>query len=325
MMEVVSESNLTLLSYHCHSLVPSGVSCVGVLLESHVSFHTWPEHGVITLDLFTCGSNPLVPVVPIIERLFGVPRNGDGKPPHAVWSHKLRGFRPPVANPLGTWDLGYDILGRILDYKKEVRFGFECMSPLEKLLSLFPPLLLPQLASVQTVFQRIDIYDVIYSRYHELENYLKSLTNNGSYENRNKDLYTPERIVLLDGVLQSRSSGEATYHEALVHPAMFAHPNPKRVAIIGGGEGATLREVLKHNTVRDAVMIEIDEVMVKVSRQYIPSWNDCSDLVGSSGWCGDDPRAQIYYEDALKWFMDRFPGKGEATEEPFDVIIMDAL
>jgi S-adenosylmethionine decarboxylase proenzyme len=119
MMEVVNESNITLLSYHCHSLVPSGVSCVGVLLESHVSFHTWPEHGVITLDLFTCGSNPLLPVVPIIERLFGVPRNGDGRPPHAVWSHKLRGFRPPVANPLGTWDLGRDILGRTLDYKKE--------------------------------------------------------------------------------------------------------------------------------------------------------------------------------------------------------------
>jgi spermidine synthase len=50
------------------------------------------------------------------------------------------------------------------------------------------------------------------------------------------------------------------YHEALVHPALFSHSNPKRVAIIGGGEGATLREVLKHNTVSEAIMIEIDEV-----------------------------------------------------------------
>jgi S-adenosylmethionine decarboxylase proenzyme len=124
MVEVVNEASLTLLSYHCHALVPSGVSCVGVLLESHVSFHTWPEHGVITLDLFTCGSNPLVPVVPIIERLFGVPRNdGSSLTPHVVWSHKLRGFRPEVKNPLGTWDLGRDILGYMtMDYKKEVSF-----------------------------------------------------------------------------------------------------------------------------------------------------------------------------------------------------------
>eukprot|EP00957_Ditylum_brightwellii_P144656 11020055-Ditylum_brightwellii.AAC.1 len=53
MVDVVADSRLTLLSYHCHTLVPTGVSCVGVLLESHISFHTWPTEGVITLDLFT--------------------------------------------------------------------------------------------------------------------------------------------------------------------------------------------------------------------------------------------------------------------------------
>eukprot|EP00536_Pseudo-nitzschia_multiseries_P011743 jgi/Psemu1/206763/e_gw1.414.17.1 len=55
MLDVVGDCGLTLLSYHCHGLAPSGVSCVGVLLESHVSFHTWPSQGVVTLDLFTCG------------------------------------------------------------------------------------------------------------------------------------------------------------------------------------------------------------------------------------------------------------------------------
>jgi len=72
MVNVVRDSQLTLLSYHCHTLQPAGVSCVGVLLESHISFHTWPEEGVITLDLFTCGSNPLIPVIPVIMRLFGI-------------------------------------------------------------------------------------------------------------------------------------------------------------------------------------------------------------------------------------------------------------
>jgi spermidine synthase len=106
---------------------------------------------------------------------------------------------------------------------------------------------------------------------------------------------------------------------------MFAHPNPKRVAIVGGGEGATLREVLKHNTVERAVMIEIDEEMVSISRQYLPEWSDCTDLVGSTSWCGDDPRTQMVYGDALGWLIERFHDKENITEGLFDVIIMDAL
>lgn len=108
---VVNESRLTLLSYHCHKLIPLGVSCVGVLLESHISFHTWPEDGVITLDLFTCGSGELVPVLPVIERLFGIPQvqsaesPGEVDPPHVVWTHKLRGVVNMFTNPLSN-DLG---------------------------------------------------------------------------------------------------------------------------------------------------------------------------------------------------------------------------
>ncbi len=124
--------------------------------------------------------------------------------------------------------------------------------------------------------------------------------------------------------MQSRRSGDAAYHEALVHPAMFAHVNPKRVAIIGGGEGATLREVLKHKTVEKVVMIDIDEQMVALSREYLPEWSDCSMLEGSSGSgnCFEDSRVELYCEDAFAWFIDRY---GENAGEPFDVVIMDAL
>lgn len=104
---------------------------------------------------------------------------------------------------------------------------------------------------------------------------------------------------------------------------MFAHPEPKRVAIIGGGEAATLREVLKHNTVEQAVMIEIDEMMVNVSRDYLPEWSNCTDF--GADWCVEDPRADMYYEDALAWFMDRYPHGNEPKEQLMDVVIMDAL
>lgn len=112
MIDVCNLTKLTLLSYHCHSLIPVGVSCVGVLLESHVSFHTWPVEGVITLDLFTCGSGELVPVLPIIEDLFSIPRDdgvGSGGPV-LRWSHFLRGFRDGEDGNYLSTELGKDYL-----------------------------------------------------------------------------------------------------------------------------------------------------------------------------------------------------------------------
>ncbi len=171
----------------------------------------------------------------------------------------------------------------------------------------------------------VRVYDVLLPGTQSLELYEKSLRNDGSYESNNPELFAPDRIVYLDGVLQSRRTGEAAYHETLIHPSMFAHKNPKRVAIIGGGEGASLREVLKHNTVQNVTMIEIDEMMVDVSRKYIPSWSDCSELKGSAESCFDDPRVEVQYRDAFQWFIDNFPEDKPSSIEPFDLIIMDAL
>ncbi len=70
---------------------------------------------------------------------------------------------------------------------------------------------------------------------------------------------------------------EVVYHESLVHPAMMAHEHgAERVAILGGGEGATLREVLKHSSVKEAVMIEIDAEVVSMCREHLPSMSNCS-------------------------------------------------
>lgn len=167
---------------------------------------------------------------------------------------------------------------------------------------------------------------MIHPRFRSVEQYERSLSNDGSYESKHPELFLPDRIVYLDGVMQSRRYGEAAYHESLVHPAMFANENPQYVAIIGGGEGATLREILKHDTVKQVTMIEIDKGMVDMSREYLPEWSDCSDIVGSTDSCFDDPRVRVYYQDAIAWFIDNFtPGNENDTENDFDVIIMDAL
>jgi spermidine synthase len=77
------------------------------------------------------------------------------------------------------------------------------------------------------------------------------------------------RSLLIDKFIQSTEKDEYIYHELLVHPAMSLHPMPERVLILGGGEGATLREVLKHNTVKEAVMVDIDPVVVEFSKKYL--------------------------------------------------------
>lgn len=84
------------------------------------------------------------------------------------------------------------------------------------------------------------------------------------------------RCLFLDGKLQSSELDKDIYHSWLVHPAMIAHPHPKRVLIIGGGEGATLKEVLRHKTVELAVMIDLDEKVVEACKIYLPSWHEGS-------------------------------------------------
>lgn len=125
MLDVVGECGLTLLSYHCHGLHPAGVSCVGVLLESHVSFHTWPAEGVITLDLFTCGPSSLLPIVPKVEQLFSVPRPWAKDlvdMPEAIWAYKWRGYgEQNKESKAELTDLFTFPIGAMTEYKKEVR------------------------------------------------------------------------------------------------------------------------------------------------------------------------------------------------------------
>jgi spermidine synthase len=114
--------------------------------------------------------------------------------------------------------------------------------------------------------------------------------------------------LVLDGKIQSSEADEFVYHEALVHPAMLTHPRPESIFIAGGGEGATLREVLAHKTVKRAVMVDIDEEVVSLCRRFLPSWHQNA---------FDDPRAELHFVDARKYL--------EQSSDKFDVIIIDLV
>ncbi|MFO7996094.1 MAG: polyamine aminopropyltransferase [Dehalococcoidia bacterium] len=114
--------------------------------------------------------------------------------------------------------------------------------------------------------------------------------------------------LILDGKVQSSEADEFVYHEALVHPVMLTHPHPQTVFIAGGGEGATLREVLTHKTVKRAVMVDIDKEVVDICRRFLPSWHQDA---------FDDPRTEVHFVDARKYL--------EESSSRFDVIIIDLV
>jgi len=113
-------------------------------------------------------------------------------------------------------------------------------------------------------------------------------------------------MLVIDGETQSAEDDEYVYHEALVHPAMLAHPNPRHVLVVGGGEGATLREVLRHRSVERAVMVDIDGELVDLARQHLQDWHR-----GSFG----DPRVELVIADGAE-FLAR-------TSDRFDVAFVD--
>jgi spermidine synthase len=113
-------------------------------------------------------------------------------------------------------------------------------------------------------------------------------------------------MLLLDGLIQSAEDDEATYHEALVHPGMIAHAEPRDVLIIGGGEGATLREVLRYRSLRRATMVDIDGDLIELCKRHLDAWHR-----GSFA----DARAEVVINDGRAFL--------EQTDQSFDIVICD--
>jgi len=114
-------------------------------------------------------------------------------------------------------------------------------------------------------------------------------------------------LMVIDGFTMVTDLDNFLYHEMMSHPALYTHPKPDNVLIIGGGDCGTLKEVLKHPEVKRAQQVEIDERVTRLSEIYFP------DLCSSN----DDPRAELHFVDGIKWVKDTAPGS-------YDVIIVDS-
>ncbi|MTI95627.1 MAG: polyamine aminopropyltransferase [Firmicutes bacterium] len=113
------------------------------------------------------------------------------------------------------------------------------------------------------------------------------------------------RGLILDGVIQTTLSDEFIYHEMLAHVPLNTHPNPKTVLVVGGGDGGTVREVLKHNI--DSVdLVEIDGDVVRLCREFLP------ELAGGL----DDPRVRVHIGDGIEYVRKR--------EAAYDCVLVDS-
>jgi spermidine synthase len=134
------------------------------------------------------------------------------------------------------------------------------------------------LHSSQSPFQRVDVYRT------------KALGN----------------LLTLDGLVMTTERDEFVYHEMLSHPALFTHPDPEQVLVIGGGDGGTLREVVKHARVKQGHLCEIDGRVCEVSKEFLP------ELAGSL----EHPKSTVYIQDGFD-FLDRH-------QKEYQVILIDS-
>lgn len=114
------------------------------------------------------------------------------------------------------------------------------------------------------------------------------------------------RMLVLDDMVMTTERDEFVYHEMVAHPALFTHPNPRHVLVVGGGDGGVIREVLKHPKVERAVLVDIDGQVIEYSKRYLPS------IAGSL----DDPRVTVLVDDGFRHIHDH--------KNEYDVIMVDS-
>jgi spermidine synthase len=115
------------------------------------------------------------------------------------------------------------------------------------------------------------------------------------------------RLLTLDGLVMLTSRDNHIYHEMLAHPALYAHPDPRRVLIVGGGDCGTLTEVLRHPTVEHVDMVELDEAVTQAAERFFP------ELTAARR----DPRAHLRFEDGIAFVAAAPPGS-------YDAILVDS-
>ncbi len=268
MVTAAENAGATVINSTFHHFSPFGVSGVVVIQESHLAIHTWPEYGYAAVDLFTCGE----PVDPWIayEYLKKELNANHGS------SMEIRRGQLNLLKDSGFHTTETESPSGKPDphYSRNIWF-----TDRDEYVALSLRHTGDTLFRKQSPFQKVEIYDTY--------GYGKMLAN--------------------DGMVMTTEKDEYVYHEMIAHVPMLTHPRPERALVIGGGDGGTVRELLRHPGLEEVIMVEIDEVVVEASRKHLPSLSTAF----------DNPRLKLIIDDGIEYVR-------QAAENSFDVVIVDS-
>ena len=270
MVDAAEKAGATVINTTFHHFSPFGISGVVVIEQSHLSIHTWPEYQFASIDLFTCG---------------------DSINPWVSFDHLKEEFAAEYFSSLELQRGQLHLLNKI-DFKTpDVRDNASKMD------------------------QRIKCNRNIWFTERD-ENIALSLRHTGDvlFSKQSKyqkieiiDTFAYGKTLLLDGMIMTTEHDEFVYHEMITHVPMLTHPDPKKVLIIGGGDGGVAREVLRHDTVEHIDLVEIDGEVIEASKKFLPG------LAKSF----DDPKVTVHIEDGVEYVK-------KCSMETYDVVIIDS-
>lgn len=269
MENAAEEAGATIINSTFHHFSPYGVSGVVVIQESHLAIHTWPEYGYASVDLFTCGDtvNPWVSYQALKEAF---------KAGHGSAVELSRGEMALLKRKNFDLQSMRDEKSAVEGDPIRTRDVWFTERDDQIALSLKHD---GKLYDVQSDFQKVSVYKTL------------------AYGN----------MLTLDGMVMTTEKDEYVYHEMITHVPMLTHPNPKRALVIGGGDGGTARELLKHEGLEEVVMVEIDEKVIEASKMHLPT------IAAAL----DHPKLNLIIDDGIKYVNDSADGS-------FDLVIVDS-
>jgi spermidine synthase len=270
MLEAARKADATAINSSFHHFSPFGVSGVIVIQESHLAIHTWPEFGFAALDIFTCGDT-VDPWVAYQELKTSL------KASHGSAIEMGRGQPPLLAS--SKFD------------------GSETAA--------HQPGELPPMKLTRNVWYTERDDDVAQSYRHTGDILFREDTPYQRVEVI--ESYAYGKMLLLDGCVMTTERDEYVYHEMITHVPLFSHPAPKRVCVIGGGDGGAVREALRHPAVEEVVLVEIDEAVVRATETHLPH-------IGSAF---HHPQLDLRIQDGIQFMAD-------TASDRFDLVIVDS-
>ncbi len=268
MVDAALKAGATVINSTFHHFSPYGVSGVVVIQESHLAIHTWPEYGYAAVDLFTCGEMDAWVSFDYLKEKFGAKNYGALEMKRGAVQLLTRNDFDisSMRQKANEWSNPEMYTRNVWFTDKDDNQALSLRYTGEVFYD------------VQSPFQRVRIL--------ESPKYGKMLT--------------------LDDMFMTTENDEFHYHEMISHPAMFTHGNAKNVLVIGGGDGGTVREILRHESVEKVTMVEIDGEVIKACKEFLPN-------IASAF---NNPKLELIVGDGIAFAK-------EAATDLYDIIIID--